>query len=371
MLRSGVRISSGSPFKMFFELSHNFNETFTNCYKIGNMCLSTDNGWKEFFSNGKKAIAKGYSFETSLEVAAFQPPRYRGMFCSIVETDNGIMITHGIPRSFPIYTIDGKITNLHRGNLIPDNQYYVDGTTVSYNLITFKPRIENSLSLDQAIEIIDSCLEENIKGFQVFDDREIKVTVTGGLDTSLIYSYIDNLNIKHVPVIDRIFELDAFVIKNYQAIEENSEFIVDVNHYREPCVVTSGGNGDFYFLRTAEAMSWVDVDRKYKYDPNLDYNDVTYTTHFNHVSLFKKICSCYNIWHLNNTVYFNPLLDIRIPLTIMAVKKHELFDAIKTGQIQKTLIAKRSNWIGNLVSNKKMPNQQLKFLPEVLKKLNK
>lgn len=329
--------------------------------------MSTDLGWQEFQSGSKRTIAKGYTFEVPLEQAAFESPRYRGMFCAITETDQGLMVTHGLHRGFPVYKTPTGISNLNVGLKIPPDQFYENGRYVKFD--NLPKNLESPQSLDEALVLVDSYLEENLKGFVKHDTRKIRVTVTGGLDTTLIYSYIESMSIPHEPVIDKITEFDEFFL-NIQPFERVTEWANTINHYRDPCVVTAGGSGDPFFLRQAWIMAWIDVDQKYVYSES-DYADLTFPGRIEREGVLSALSSSTQIWHIGNTTHLNPLLDMRIPMTLMELDKGVLLEAARTGQVQRELIARRSPWMAQLLPAKKNQDSRLKFLPEVLKRLDK
>lgn len=352
---------------MFFELSSHPNKIFPCSWSIGGQVLSTDVGWQEFRSGNKRAIAKGYTFEVPLEQAAFEPPQYRGMFCSITETEQGLMVTHGLHRGFPVYKTASGIGNLEVGLQIPPNQFYANGRYIKFD--NLPKNLILPQNLDEALSLVDSYLEENLRGFVKHDFRKIRATVTGGLDTTLIYSYIESLAIPHEPVIDKITEFDEFFL-NIQPFNRVAEWANQINYYRDPCVVTAGGNGDPFFLRQAWIMAWIDVDQKYVYSES-DYADLTFPGHIEREGVLSALSSCAHIWHLGNTMHLNPFLDMRIPLTLMELDKDVLLEAARTGQVQRELIAKRSPWMAQLLPAKKNQNSRLNFLPEILKRLDK
>ena len=359
---------------MFFELSSHPNKSFPCSWKIGGRILSTDVGWQEFQSGNKRAIAKGYTFEVPLEQAAFEPPQYRGMFCSIAETEEGVMITHGLLRGFPVYKTATGISNFDVGLKIPPNKFYKNNRYVEFD--NLPKNLILPQNLDEALSLIDSYLEENLRGFVKHDSRKIEVTVTGGLDTTLVYSYIESLAIPHTPVIDKIREFDEFFI-NIQKSDRFNGWINDVNHYRDPCVVTAGGNGDLFFLRQDWVMPWIDSNQRYVYSES-DYADLTipenntqYSAPRDREGILSGLLTCSHIWHIGNTIYLNPLLDMRIPMTLMELDKDVLYEAARTGQVQRELIAKRSPWMAQLLPAKKNQNSRLNFLPEILKRLDK
>lgn len=354
---------------MFFELSKKVNPAYTKNYEIGDYILSTDDGWKEIYRNGKKAVVKGYCLEVPLEVAAFEIPTYRGMFCSIADTDMGVLVTHGIFRNFDLYQIKDGVSNFDFGTLIAHDSFWRNNIVEYFDIAPFTlPKIS---TLNEAINLIDTYLEENVRDFVKQNTLPIISTITGGLDTSSVYSYLESMSVPNKPIIDLHFEFNQFIVDNAEKFGKLADWVMFTNHYRSPCVVTSGFGGDYIFLRVPEIMSALDENNTYTYEQD-DYVDLTYNDKLSLGDVTYTIANVAGIFHLGNTIYFNPLLDMRIPLTLLQVERNELIDAVKKGNIQRMLIAKRCPWVEPLLPKTKeieiykQPMPRKSFLKKIL-----
>ena len=365
---------------MFFNLSKTEDPRFQHRWKIGNYTLHTDNGWQEFVKYGKRAIAKGACMEAPLSVAAFQSPRYRGTFVSIIDDANGPTITHGILRGFPLWRNSTSWTNMSKLELVNYDTYICHGQIERYNPFPHISKL--TLELDDVISLIDGYIEENVQGLIANNDvTGLECTVTGGVDTSLIWSYLESLGVPHRSSMTRHFAWDRFIMDHKLAIDDVAGWIDlhNINHYEQTRWITTGGNGDAMFVRdiglparwlAANGVNMLGVTLRTDYMFNTIMDDPSYVQEWKSPSkvspglmldTLRKITYINDFFHFNNTMFFNPLQDMRISAAIMRLDPLVLARTISDATIQKELIKRRAPWMHDCISQHKNVNPRLNF----------
>jgi hypothetical protein len=134
-----------------------------------------------------------------------------------------------------------------------------------------------------------------------------------------------------------------------------------IHHWREPCVLVTGGYGDEFMLRSPShmmlfLMHWTltpadiltPTDHHYKYLNKYQdmYEDQSKNEDWIEISKdYDKICDkVINMnlndnqhWHLGNTLTFTPLKDIEITKILMGLPKDDLLGQIKRIPIYKKI----------------------------------
>lgn len=365
---------------MFFDLKLHRDDSYQHCWKMGKYWLHTDDGWKEFHKDGRRAIAKGYSYEVPLAVAAFEPPRYRGIFCSVVETDNGLMITHGSLRGFMMFKDKTSVSNLRRLDPFSFLTYWVDGQAVSYNPL---PRMDESpVTLAEATDAIYGMIKENIQGILTNNDvPELECTVTGGIDTTMIWSYLEAMGIPHRSTMTRHFAWDKFISDHKLELDDAAPWIDlnNLNHYLSETWITSGGNGDYAFWRdygliapwlTANGVNMLAVTQRGDYMFRNIMKDPAYPRELKDPRLPNKsllmdtlmhVIQNSTIWHVSNSMFFDPFLDARISLMLLRLHPMDLAKAISNVTIQREIIKRNAPWMADCINTYQNVNPRLHF----------
>jgi len=365
---------------MFFNLSKSEDARFQHRWRVGNYTLHTDNGWKEYVVDGKRAIAKGACMEVPLSVAAFQSPRYRGTFVSIIDDVGGPTITHGVLRGFPLWKNAMSWTNMASLDQVEYNTYVYRGQIEKFNPIPYISTIK--LELDEVISLIDDYIAENVQGLVANNDvSDLECTVTGGVDTTLIWSYLESLGVPHRSSMTRHFAWDRFIMDHKLAIDDVARWIDqhNINHYEQARWITTGGNGDAMFVRdvglpakwlAANGINMLSITARMDYMFNTIMDDPSYVTEWKSPSkastalmldTLRRITYLSEFWHFNNTMFFNPLQDMRISAAIMRLDPAVLARAISDATIQKELIKRRAPWMADCISQHKNVNPRLNF----------
>ena len=90
---------------MFFKLSTNKDQSFSNHYTFDKFYLSTDAGWSEHEIEDTRIVIKGYvddrTIDDSLlrEIVTDPTPRFRGNFIAVIGKHDSITVSHDVCRA--------------------------------------------------------------------------------------------------------------------------------------------------------------------------------------------------------------------------------------------------------------------------------
>ena len=360
---------------MFFSISRIPNNNFTNQYKFENFYVGTDNGWKYVEIKNKLVLYKGYTDEKSLddlleEIIDQEQPMFTGNFCILVYSDNKIKIKTDVWRSFPIYiNHQVEITNLVRHPCTVWTDSIIE-ITQDFNITEtkFDPigDLGERITEHEGLDIIDSILTSKIESFIGNNSLPLKLFLSGGTDTSLIYSYIKKFTNKFEMIIGDHFDWDHFYMKNSNHIKDNWAYKSQIHHWIDPCVVMSGTPGDEFLMRgptTCNMYIMSTENGKTIADFNTDPSNIHYTYFglekniktYNNMQVHKEEYAswdrsklvteiCNNLvndwqhWHLGNTLTWTPLRDLRITKTILRMPREAILSQILNADISKKLI---------------------------------
>lgn len=314
--------------------------------------LYLDKGW----SKKDNIYYKGYSCECSLIeslddiINGYKP---NGIWAVIYNNK----VYHSVLRGFPLYkknTDFTNIPNLENFNLVYDN---IDWAT-NYN----------ELSIDEATEKVLYVLNENIDGFLKYNHEKLKVLVTGGLDSTVVWALVHNLrNIELVKAVHKTRTYSSNLISHlnnshwaYNIIDIFDKKVFNLTGFSAE-VMTMRGYDVFNMLCQKNQINLYDI---------LNENDYMY--HFLHrkilkqhlstkvkvledwrLSLLKTLEVDYYIWHLDNNFHFVPFYDKRIPEICVRLNYTDLLENCKNGIIEREIIKKINAKFLDLVSQYK------------------
>ena len=161
--------------------------------------LHLDKGW----SKKDNIYYKGYSCECSIGesiddiVNGYKP---NGIWIVI----NNKTVYHSTLRGFPLYQKDKDFTN------IPNLKNF----DLVYDKINWSSNYDE-LSLDEVTQKVFNILIENINGFIKFNNEKLKVLLTGGLDSTVVWALVQNLadiEIVKTPHKTRTYNSDLIII---------------------------------------------------------------------------------------------------------------------------------------------------------------
>jgi hypothetical protein len=357
---------------MFFNIGQKKLDNFPKNYQHNNLYINLDEGWHESQDqHGNILFYKGYVDSANiedvlLEIAEQEEPKFYGNFCLIKCFNQGVAIKADQLRSFPIwYDIHSGLTNLTSLK----SQVWTDSVVMIQNngkLVESKFKYLDSiesitLTLAQAVDQVDAILSDKIQKFTQHNSLPLKVFLSGGIDTGLLYSYILKYNIPHELIDCEHIDFDYFYLKNRFAIR-NFWGYEQIHHWRESCVLVSGAPGDEFTVRsptTANMLMRFHGTSIPELLANSGYSNSLHYTYFNNPTYLKMwskdtrtwkireevILDCINLivndyqhWHLGNTLTYTPLRDIRIFEIIARLEKESLTDQVMNSRVQVEII---------------------------------
>jgi hypothetical protein len=247
---------------MFFSIStEKFDDRFFNHVNISNYYISLDAGWHQTRINKKEVFYKGYCDSVDMlqiihEFSLDPKPRYRGNFGLIIVDHDSLTVTHDLNRSFPL-NIDnnGFLTNLTKLN--SREPIWADRYVVYKNLdidfVFFDPydglafNFDEKLSLEQCANEIKDILDEKTK-YLFNTTLPIKIYLSGGLDTTLLYAYtkyhLEKNDIDYSIVTCQHNHYNKFLQKNHWNLKKEFAVYLQAHSFKNPCLMFNGAPGD-------------------------------------------------------------------------------------------------------------------------------
>lgn len=384
---------------MFFSISKSVKQNFPNQYLVGDFVINTDNGWQQKITDDYAVIYKGYVDDAKLldiidELVNQTIPTRTGNFCAIVlkRKAHKLSIVNDLYRSFPIYYNDQEVTNLetlenvvYTDNIISITQDLVVEYPLKSNFNLIGDIYSQTLSEDSVVNEIDKILTEKTKSFVEHNQLPIKVHLSGGVDSLLVYSYLQKHTGNYELVKCQHLDYDKFWLLNSNTLTSNWGYN-QIHHWREPCILTSGAPGDEFMLRSP-----VTIDQYLKYN-HLTITDVLADTHLHYAyfnrpkhqdifntqivdltrpreEFYRSLCNTvtndWQHWHLGNTLTWTPLRDLRIFKLLLQLPLESAIGQITDSVISKKLIERNFPNGTRLISDQKNSGPAMKNLAEL------
>jgi hypothetical protein len=371
---------------MFFTLSKIPDCRFLNHHDIGNWVFSHDNGWYQLDEN---TWQKGY-YHNDVD---------HGNFLKISNNNGKISISHDKDRSCPLWWDENTkiLTNL-LGNgsrlwadaliALSDSGIQIERNSKMYNIDD-----DSTISLDCLVDR----LEQNfIKKFKALDRDypyvEKKIFLTGGMDTTTLYSIIKNLKIQCEEIDYEHLEYDSFINLNFLDIKKQHWGYKQIHHWRRPCMLITGSCGDEFLFRgpytIAMWAAWHDINIESLIIKSSGYHSKYFLLEKNlkifrdfykqkekikeqyptRLDILKQIVNVnindHQHWHLGNTLTWTPFKDSEILKFILRLDIDDLLQQASDAVINKKLIERFHPEVLKLVSNYKNLNSRCNLLSE-------
>jgi len=387
---------------MFFSVSKTPQHNFSTNLNYHGWCIDTDQGWNVIKHDDRALIYKGYlddgDLHNEITVIADEATGIRsGNFCLLIVEVNSVRVQHSALRSFPLwYSAAQGITNLRP----LDYQVWADSEfTLLANLEFQETKLSilgdtsvHSRSRRDVVDAVDQILVDRFTAFIKHNQLPIKIFISGGIDTVLMYSYLRRLNIPHELILGEHMEFDQFWVRNHQTLGERYWSYTQLHHWRQPTVLVSGCPGDEFSLRNpimsnlltlhhectvAELLDWnqnVDyLHRDYFNDTNTRAQFEEYRTDPAMQAIYKdrlvlqkylldRAANDHQHWHLSNTLTFTPMRDLEILRLCLSLPWIDQVDQILDSGISRELIQRNDPDLSKLLSPEKNKNNYLKNL---------
>lgn len=352
---------------MFFSVEQQPNKKFTHHYKFNDLYINTDDGW----TVDSNTLYKGYDQS----------------YCKFV-VDNTIRLEHPKYRTFPLYYNDKQLTNLFVGKTIAaDKQVTINNDlTINTNTIELIEDVTtDTLSEHEVIDYIYNVIDSNVKTFLETNTLPVYVYLSGGIDTTLCFSFIEKYTKYNLVEQSNTSE---FWDKNSQYIRSKYWAYNQIHFLKEPGVLVSGCPGDEYTMRgpahsnlylmyqhsnILNELEKVDHCLHKKYFM-LDENQAIYKQQaadsmtnllvkskrhlYRH--LINMNLNDFQHWHIDNTLTFCPLHDIRIFKAMLRLPYQSLIGQMLNADISRKLISRNNPGLLDNLDNDKNPTVSLR-----------
>jgi len=388
---------------MFFHIGNISLDNFPRNYQHNNLYVNLDHGWHEIHDqHNNKIFYKGYLDHANIEdhlidIASQEEPLYTGNFCLIKCFDQGVSIKTDRCRSFPIWYDQQRGLN----NLIQYNETIWSDSfvTLTFDLNKIESKFDligqietTTLSFDHVVKCVDEILTNKILEFSKTIKRPVRVFLTGGIDTTTLFSYFYKFKIPYEIIDYYHTDLDYFYRKNHGDLC-NFWGYRQFHYWKDEVILLSGAPGDEFTVRSPTTANMM---LKY-YQTGIDellpkYKDSLHYKYFgkhnllwesqknlHYSSLKEVILACSNIivndwqhWHLGKTISYTPLRDLEIFKAVSRLKFEDLVDQIMNSSIQMALITKNNPELLQILSTNKNSNNYMENVTKtsMLKSLN-
>lgn len=379
---------------MFFNISKTLQDNFPHNHQTKSFVISLDEGWAQTSdAEGNPVWSKGYLDQGDLkakllDIVKETVPEHSGNFCVIRVTDDCVNIRSDKERSFPIWTSAESVTNLVRS----DNTIWADDVididqnfNISHHYFDVIGPTSNTInSFEDVVDQIDQLLTNKAQTFLSTLNSPIKVFLSGGIDTALVFSYIEKYASDYEIVNSFHCDFDYFFLKNHGTLANHWGY-GQIHHWRNSCVLASGAPGDEYMMRSPTTANLMLKHYGTSIPELLNgaYGDCLHSIYFNNPKYFSmwaeqtvedvdlasmiKFCANYNIndwqhWHFGNTLTWTPLRDVEIFKLVASLPFGALREQVMNSKLSIELIRRNNPKILSYLSTKKNSENYLENL---------
>lgn len=382
---------------MFFSISREFSDNFPSHWQVGEFCISTDNGWESRSVGDKTVIFKGYSDNAPMgsiidQIINEPTPSITGNFCAIAVSGNTLRIHHDRYRSFPIYVTEKSINNLLPiGKSIWANSLIRVDSNLSVTESKFNIIGEIStdqLSYNQVVSEIVDTLDRRVSSFLAHNTRPIKVFLSGGVDSLLVYSVLKKHTSNYELIKCSHIDYDLFWLKNSADIQQHWGYR-QIHHWTEPCILTSGAPGDEFMLRNpviaakflrAHGLRIQDLLQQEPWASSMHskfFARPEYQRAFQELksqprlpllilALCNEVVNDWQHWHIGNTLTWTPLRDLEIFKLMLRLPAQDALGQIFNSQLSKDIIEINDPGLTQLLSEQKNTGNAMANLANLL-----
>jgi hypothetical protein len=378
---------------MFFSISKHPQLNFPNQYQMGPLVVNTDLGWTQGTIGNATVVYKGYADEFDLSenlenIVLQSQPQHTGSFCVFVYQNQLLEIKTDRYRSFPIY-IGDSITNL-----VPqDRTAWSDSiVTVHADLAVTESKFDAigpietaELTRPQVVSAIVDLLDKKTQAFLSHNTLPINVYLSGGVDSLLVYSFLQKHTDQYSMVDYSHVDYDYFWLKNSGDIRNHWGY-KQIHHWKNPCVLTSGAPGDEFMLRSPTTGNMLLMHHNTNVFDLLEQTDYLHREYFlrdKHIKLFQhmldtespiqdqsllfeQMCNVnlndWQHWHIGHTLTWTPLRDLEIFKLLLRLPFTDQLDQFLNSAISREIIEHNLPGLSCAVSTKKNSGNVLENL---------
>lgn len=377
---------------MFFSIGPTCKDSFPNSRMFGKLGISLDHGWYDWPGDNCHYIYKGYMDHYDLHkhfyLADVDPELApSGNYCVMVfnHDTSTLKICAGKNRSFPIWYSDQEITNLYplENSVWSDSQISIDkNLTVDQQRFNAIGNIDTStLDRSEVVAQVDQILSKKISQLlQIHASSLFKVFLSGGVDTLLVYSYIQKYTKDFELIKCQHLDFDRFYLLNQQHLNHLWAYR-QIHHWNDHCFLASGTPGDEFMLRSPVTANLFLMSRGTSILQELNRAPgalhETYFRRTKHLELFDQqtpildnvnwnLCNIvvndFQHWHLGKTLTYTPLRDLEMFKLFLRLPTDAAIGQIINSDISRELIEKNCPGLSALISDQKNTGSQMKNL---------
>ena len=372
---------------MFFHIADHPQPNYPCHWHMGSFCVSTDQGWQLEQVGTAQVLYKGYADRAELhlllmDIVLQTTPHILGNFCALVLIDNNISIQTDRYRSFPIYIADHSVNNLIKSEHIAWTDSLV---TVHADLAVTETKFDligKIKDYESTVDEIDHLLLTKISQFVSHNQLPLRVFLSGGVDTLLVYSYLKRLNATHELIWNNHVDYDDFWLANSGSIQANWGY-TQIHHWQQPCVLVSGAPGDEFMLRSPITANLY-LMRNGTNIPELLHTNSN-CLHYQYFSLPKHteifarqtsttttnwdlcniVANDWQHWHLGNTFTYTPLRDLELFKLFLQLPTDLAKSQIMHSEVSRLLIERNVPGLSMAISDQKNTGNFLRNLRQL------
>ena len=371
---------------MFFDINSQALPNFPCHYGLGNLIVNTDTGWHQGRTDQHIVIYKGYMDRARLDQSLAQivsetEPTHTGNFCVIAwhMAENRFSLHSDRWRSFPIYLDPGHSIN----NLIPRAR-----TAWTDSLVSWDPSFDiqevkfdvigDSVTGTTKTDQICDLLLDKCQRFYNNNPGSIKIFLSGGVDTMLVYSLVLALDLPHEVIWSSHVDHDHFWLANHDDLARHWGY-TQIHHWITPSMLASGAPGDEFMMRSPTTANLWFLNRGTSIPQQVKPDDLHWH-YFNkpvHQHLFEKqqqdfrpppdidryilnnIVNDWQHWHLGHTLTWTPLRDLDLAKMMLRLPPDQIVAQICRSEISLALIETNRPGLSGLISDQKNCNNSL------------
>lgn len=373
---------------MFFSISK-INDVRFPCHHWSNgICFNLDEGWQSIAIADTRYIFKGYAYYFDLASNIINvTDKDDGSFCIFKIKGQTVELIHSLYRSFPIHYSQGaEVTNLTKltSTCHADQTLLAFDSALEFTFSRAKQTLQFEITNTQTVvEQIYNKILNKVTAFLQHNTLPIKVFLSGGIDSMLVYSFLQKAGAKVELLNSLHVDLDYFLCQNYSLLKNQYWGYNQIHHYRSPCVLVSGAPGDEFMLRSPIYANiyfqahGTSVTEMLGHQNCLHKNYFLKTKHLaeydaqaqnpiikcviKNLSATKSyLCNMalndFQHWHLGNTLTLTPLLDLEIYKLMLQLPYEVAVQQLLDSTISKQLIAMNDSQLLQYLSQQKNSN---------------
>jgi hypothetical protein len=204
------------------------------------------------------------------------------------------------------------------------------------------------------VDQIDELLIDKIQRFLSHNQRPLRVFLSGGVDTLLLYSYVHRLGADYELIWNLHTDLDEFYLANSSDIKKYWGYR-QIHHWQMPCVLASGAPGDEFMLRSPVTADMylkshgTGIPDLLTTNPDcLHYDYFMLPKHqkvFENTTPARDVQELCNIlvndwqhWHIGNTLTWTLLRDLEVTKLLFRIPLESAVGQILNSDLSKKLI---------------------------------